>query len=318
MLLKCAAVRRPGDISIHLLAMHMTQRASIAGEQGLGKRALLLGALILAGLAPAGRAQEAPAAPAKIDVGRQPLLPPEIVFGPPAASSNQNQADRIRLFRIQPGFLSDPPGLDQDDMHLPDPDGPDFLTLAIGNDNPFFDFRQPGDPGGVGFARFNTQLQLFDTSKTSCSLGLQAVTPAGPQFDGLPDRMGPTVLTPALSLFHALDEGTAIQAYVGKNMPIENSATQLVRRDLQYGLAVQRPLSMDENDFLRNVYVSVGALGLYRINGDARSGALWEMLPGLHYKVADNWWISTGVSLPFNATGQPGGQHWQVTCSLRF
>jgi hypothetical protein len=217
-------------------------------------------------------------------------------------------------------------GLDQDDHTTPPEarladDGPDFVSVAMGNDNPFFDFRQRGDPGGVGFTRVNTQVQLFDTQTTACSLALCAVTPAGLEFSGLPDRLGPTVLTPALSIFHTLEEGTALQLYVGKHMPIQNSGTQLISRDLQYGVALQRPISIRDDDLLHNLYVSVGALGQYSLRQDAaaRNPVVWGVLPGLTYKMADNWWISGGVNLPMTPNGKSDqGQQWQVTCSLQF
>jgi hypothetical protein len=297
----------------------MTQSTCTARGRGLGRLTFLLGPLVFLGLVPAAWAQFTPGVMPQVDLTRAPIVPPEVVFGSPALANTQVQPNRIRLLGFQPGFLSDPPGLDQDEPRAPDNDGPDFFSVAFGNDNPLFDFRLPGDPGGVGFTRVNTQLQLFDTSRTACSLGLQAVTPAGLQFDGLPDRLGPTVLTPALSIFHALDDATAVQAFVGKNLPIQNSNTQSIRRDLRYGLAVQRPLSLETNDPLRNLYLSVGVLGLARIDSDSRNPFTWEMLPGLHYKMADNWWISTGVGVPFSTASRlEPGQHWRLTCSLQF
>ena len=77
------------------------------------------------------------------------------------------------------------------------------MSVAAGNDNPYFDFRQRNDPGGIGYTRVSTQMQLFDTTRTACSVGLQAVTPAGLQCDGVADKMGTTVVSPAVSLFHA-------------------------------------------------------------------------------------------------------------------
>src|SRR5260370_6581352 len=75
--------------------------------------------------------------------------------GPTAARGN-----RIRLFRVTPGFLSDPVGLDQDDATATAPgvttaaeNGPDRIGFSLGNDNPFFDIRRPGDPGGVCYYR---------------------------------------------------------------------------------------------------------------------------------------------------------------------
>ena len=296
----------------------MTLSASTPSLGGLGNLAFWLGPLLLLGVSPAAPAQFTVGATPSLDLGRDPIVPPQLVVTPTPSTSSANLPNRIRLFRIQPGFLSDPPGLDLDDPRSAEPDdGFDFLTLAVGNDNPFFDFRQPGDPGGVGFTRVNTQLQLFDTKRTALSLGLQAVTPAGPQFDGLPDRMGPTVLTPALSVFHAVDDALAVQAFVGKHMLLQNSSTQTVRRDFHYGLALQRPLSRNDDDLLRNCYVSVGAMGVYRFAGEART-PVWEVLPGLHYRMADNWWISTGMNVPFGTARSEMGQHWQVTCSLQF
>jgi hypothetical protein len=187
--------------------------------------------------------------------------------------------------------------------------------VTFGNDNPFFDFRRQGDPGGVGYTRVNTQLQLLGNQKTALAVAVQAVTPAGLAFDGLPDKMGTTVLTPGLSLYHALDDVTGLQAYVGKHLPIQNSSAQNVSRELQYGMAVHRPLSTGD-DPLRFLYVSVGALGQYRLTGDSHAPSL-EVLPGLHYKVTDNWWISGGVSVPVGPTATER-QQWQVTCSMQF
>src|SRR5262249_29933093 len=160
-------------------------------------------------------------------------------------------------------------------------------------------------------------VQLFDTDTTAMSLGLQAFAPAGMQYDGLPDRMGTTVVAPALSFFHALDESTALQAFVGKNVPIQNTAAQTVKRDLQYGMAVQRPLSTRNDDPLRCLYLSVGALGQYSPDNPARSMVV-EVLPGLHYRAGENWWISTGLSVPLSGQRPETGQLWQVTCSVQF
>ena len=95
-----------------------------------------------------------------------------------AANANNN---RFQLFGITPGFLSDPVGLtDPNDPSTPaDDSGPDWLEVTAGNDNPFFDLRSPGDPGGVGFYKLHTQVQLFDSPHTGCTVAVQAVTPAG-------------------------------------------------------------------------------------------------------------------------------------------
>jgi hypothetical protein len=263
-----------------------------------------------------------------VDFDKQPVLPSGLNLGAlgTVPVSPASQPHRIRLFRIQPGFRSDPVGLDDDtntntntppDLKNTEPDS-DWITFSMGNDNPYFDFRQPGDPGGLGFYKVNTQVQLFDTTTTAASVGLQAVAPAGLQFHGLPDKDGPTVVTPALSLFHALGDGTALQGYVGKNIAVANSNAAPLHQSLQYGLAVQRPLDVEA---LRNLYLYVGALGQYRLDPRDSSGppVVWEVLPGLHWKLADNWWVSGGVLLPVGPTrSDTAGGTWQFTCSFRF
>lgn len=241
-------------------------------------------------------------------VGALALAAPAAGDGPSAAPP------RVRLFRIQPGFLHDPPGLD---AAADGDDGLERVSFAFGSDNPHFDFRRKGDPGGVGYTRVNTQLLLIDTAATACSLGLQAVAPAGIEQDGLPEGKGPTVLTPALSLFHAVDDHLAVQAFVGTNVPLANRAAQPVRRDVQCGVAVQTPLFGEGADVLRGLFVSVGALGQLRPEREARSPT-WELVPGLYYRLAEHWWISGGLSMPVGPGRPDAAQGWQVTCSLQF
>src|SRR5439155_8215555 len=129
-----------------------------------------------------------------------------------------SRANPCRLFRMP---LTSPVGLDSDSeaalndaatANDRDLSGDSRVKVAVGTDNPFFDFRRPGDPGGVGFYRLHSQMQLFGNQKTGLSLGLQAVTPAGLEADGVSD--GPTVLSPNFAWFHQIRNGTAIQGFV--------------------------------------------------------------------------------------------------------
>jgi hypothetical protein len=250
-----------------------------------------------------------------------------------APASPAANRSRIRLFRFTPGFMTDPVGLqDVDDAPpgtfsttpvLPpeSENGPDWIQVAVGTDNPYFDFRQPGDPGGVGFYRVNTQLQLIDTTTTACSLGVQAVSPAGIQYNGVPD--GPTVFSPHFGLFHALDEDTALQCFVRKHLCVSNTGTgSTVQRDLQYGMAVQRSLATIGPESLRNIYLYMGALGQVRPERNEQSGALatWRMLPGVYWQLADNWWMSGGFLLPVGPARSDSSVNlpWQLTCSFQF
>jgi hypothetical protein len=230
----------------------------------------------------------------------------------------QPEPRRIRLFRIQPGFLSDVRWLDDAPAEPGSDDEPDWLALSAGNDNPYFELRKPGDPGGLGFTRVNTQVQVWESGRTACAIGLQAVTPRGLESDGLADHQGPTVLSPALSLFHALDEGLAVQAFVGTNVPVLNAATRPVRREWQYGVAVQRALSTEENDPLSCLFVSLGALGQGATAAPARVNSV-EVLPGLHWQPAETWWMSAGYALPVGpGRGDPAARQWQLTCSWQY
>lgn len=246
------------------------------------------------------------------------------------AATPASRAPRLRLFRIAPGFLSDPLGLQDDESSIPGvpsssagpmaaapDDGPDWLQFDMGVDNPYLDLRRPGDPGGVGFYRVNTQVQLLDSSTTACAVGFQAVTPAGIQFAGAPD--GATVVSPSISVFHALSQGTAIQGFVAKNVPLSNAdGARHLQRNLQCGMAVQRPLLADGPDGLRGLFLSVGALGQVRPEHDnLRLMPTCDVLPGLHWHVNDNWWVSSGVLVPVGPTHTAPSQ-FQFTCSFQF
>jgi hypothetical protein len=170
----------------------------------------------------------------------------------------------------------------------------------------------------VGFYRVNTQVQLFDSATTACTLALQAYAPAGPQYDGLPERAGPTVVSPALSLFHALEDGTAVQGFVGKHLPLANAAAGPLQKAVQYGMALQRPLGANTDGVLNHLYLYVGALGQYRLEREGGSQVVWDVMPGLHWKVADNWWVTGGLMLPVGPARNESVGQWQVTCSVQF
>jgi hypothetical protein len=248
----------------------------------------------------------------------------------PSAAGPSERVPRLRLFRITPGFLADPIGLQDDDTGLPgaptlsganlpltEPDdGPDWIQLGMGADNPYFDLRRPGDPGGFGYYRVNTQVSLLDSRTTACAVGIQAVTPAGLQFGGLQD--GPTVVIPAFSVFHAITDRLAIQGFVSKNVPISEAAASPLQRHVQYGLALQRPLLADGPEGLRSLFFTVGAMGQLSPERDSlRLVPNYDVLPGVQWHVNEGWWVSSGVLVPVGPVRSAPGQ-WQLTCSLQF
>jgi hypothetical protein len=285
---------------------------------------LVLTVLCLAGSAAGARGQyvEDPAAFRMWE-----HTPPSAAGPVPEGAGRAGGPPRLPLFRIAPGVLTDPIGLQDSDDNLPGVPstpalppaadaGPDWLQVNMGPDNPYFDFRQPGDPGGLGFYRVNTLVQLLDSPGTTCTLALQAVTPAGLQFAGVAD--GPTVVSPAFGVFHDLGGGTALQGFVGKNVALGGCAAHPLRRNLQYGMALQRPVAADGPEALRNLFFSVGALGQMHPDRETlKMVPTWDMLPGLHWHVSDNWWVNGGVLVPVGPAHAAPGQ-WQLTCSFQF
>jgi len=260
------------------------------------------------------------------------ILNPQFAAGNASPAPSLSRTPRLRLFCITPGFLADPLGMQDDDgSGLPGSmmnvsrgeqvpttpeSGPEWIQVGMGSDVPNFDLRRPGDPGGFGYYRVNTQMALLDSPTTACSFGVQTVTPAGAQFGGLPD--GPTVVIPAFGVFHTLNDRLALQCFVSKNVPIYDADSAPIQRNVQCGLALQRPVLFDGPESLRNLYFSFGALGQLTPDGDSlRLVPQYEVLPGLQWHVNDSWWLSSAVLMPFGPVRTAPSQ-WQLTCSLQF
>lgn len=240
----------------------------------------------------------------------------------PAPSS---RPDRFQLFRMPAGFLSTPPGLDSDDddpgndpsLTTPNSAGEDRLQVLVGQDNPFFDFRYRGDPGGYGYYRLHAQYQLLDSNSSGLCLGLRAVTPAGLETEGLAG--GRTILCPALSWYQDLGANFIVHGYVGKDLHASPNWTDNLERSVHYGLAVQQPIPGLDSGPIGSLHMFVEALGRQRSNPDLvdRPVSTLEMLPGLHWQMGENWWMQGGLLLPMGSSRLDAGL-WQITCSWRF
>jgi hypothetical protein len=243
---------------------------------------------------------------------------------PMGSGGATGQSARIRLFRMPTGFLADPVGLEDDDDTSPADIGPDHydpeldgrVGLALGMDNPYFDLRRPGDPGGVGYYKVHSQYQILEGRSTEVSFVLRAVAPAGLDCDGV--ASGLTVFSPSLAWFQELSEGVAIQGFVGKEVPANASWMASVRRGVQYGLGLQAPLCDAAPGQPAEFHFFVEALGCHRrfttIDLPANT---WEVLPGVHWRLTDDCWLSGGVSFPVG-TPRFDSRLWQITCSWEF
>jgi hypothetical protein len=256
----------------------------------------------------------------------------------------RSRLHRIPLPGILPGFISELPGVMQDDFdpanpgfpvkapEVADDDGPDWLNICLGNDNPYLELRQPGSPGGIGYYRLATQVQLIDSPTTSCAVTVQAFTPAGLQNWGL--NQGPTTFNPSMSFFHHLGEGVALQGFIGQSMILHSNLTDGLGQNLQYGMAVQRPLLPRPADNSNaNVYLFFEALGRYRYESlgsgsyytpassttslTPYNSAHWDVLPGLQWRPSETLWMTSGFVMPVGPN-HTDPTHLQITCSLQF
>jgi hypothetical protein len=229
------------------------------------------------------------------------------------------------------GYAKEAVGLDLDDDtppgELPVPvnaamDDPlDSTQLNVGADNPYFDFRQPGDPGGVGFYRLQSQVQLFDTGRSGVNFALGAVTPAGLEGGGVAN--GPTILSPALAYYQDLWEGVTLQAFVGNNLHANARSIGRFDRNVRCGVEAQHPLPVssftNNTDTDPSMFIFVEALGRYRLEdvGQYQQRPPLELLPGVHWRVRENWWFSGGLIIPL-CLQRPENNLWQITCSWQF
>jgi hypothetical protein len=266
------------------------------------------------------------------DSWREPLLPGSLnahrlrCAAISDASCASSRDCPVRLFRMTTGYVTEPvsvPDTDTpapaDSAALPANEGETSgkFQVVAGNDNPYFDIRRPGDPGGVGYFRVQSQLQFVDTGRTGCTLGLRAATPAGMEYDGLAD--GPTVVAPNLAWSYDLGDGTALHGFVGKNVRAGGGWTDNLGRSVEYGVAMQQPLPTPDGGVARNLFLFVQALGRHRpeFQNDLHKSALWEVLPGLHYRLNESWWMSGAVIVPVGTSRSDLGL-WQITCSWQF
>ncbi len=231
---------------------------------------------------------------------------------------------RIRLPRIPLTSLGDPLGLNPDpDNASPDPADAANPTdadsgrfqVAMGYDNPFFDFRRPGSPGGIGYYKVQTQYQFFDTGTTGCTMNFQAVRPAGLESNGISE--GPSFVSPSLAIFHDLGNGTALHAFVGKDVRANSSWRDGTIEGAQYGVALQQPLLGPAGDPSKGLFLFVEALGRCG-DRDVATGNSWEVVPGLHYRLSDGWWVSGGMLVPIGPTRYGTTGQWHLACSWQY
>lgn len=284
-------------------------------------RSLGLG-LAVAGLAVATALGQPPLADVGDPARESPLFRSDILNS--KLPAEDRRSSRFRLFCMQPGFLYDPVGLDDDEPAESDPavvpaqeevDVDGRLTVSMGMVNPYFDFRRRGDPDGVGFYKVHTQFQLLDTGTTGLSLGFQGVTPAGLASQGV--ERGATVVRPNLGWYHEQNDGLGWQGFISKDIRAAPGWEDSMGHSIQYGVGMHWP-GPDLGSPVGRVNGFVELLGRYRYVDSPGTQALsWELLPGVFWKLDETTWIALGMIEPVDAPPRRS-RLWQLTCSWRF
>src|SRR6266496_3469295 len=130
---------------------------------------------------------------------------------------------------------------------------------------------------------------------TYASVTVQALFPAGRDVDGV--ATGPTIFSPAFAWFHDLGGGTALQGYVGQNIHVNSRLSENLGTRIHYGMGIQTPVPELCPRGEEGLFFFVQAMGRYRFDnlGESRP-AVWDVYPGIQYRVNDNCWFSVGAS----------------------
>ena len=91
----------------------------------------------------------------------------------------------------------------------------------------------------------------------------------------------------------------------------------VIEGGFQYGVALQQPLSVVASDPGKGLFLFVEAQSRWS-DRDPAATRSWELVPGLHYRVSDNWWMSGGVLLPFGPTRDGSAGHWHLSCQWQY
>jgi hypothetical protein len=288
-------------------------------------RLIILPALLLLAICRDSAAQGRPLGPSEFLP--EPVLPRDFSIHLERESSEFDALMRpapLHLFSMPTAIPQNPLGLDTDD-DLIDPNAMEAtppedsrIQVSVGMHNPFFDFRRRGDPGGVGYYKLYSQALLWDSQKTAFSVGLEAMTPAGLDADGV--ATGPTHICPNFAWLYDLGGGTALHGFVGQNLRAGAHWDDQLVRSLKYGVALQGPPLGSRCDGNRGVHLFVEALGRYRYEDLAtpqRPSHNWEILPGVEWRLNQNWWLSGGFLFPMN-DATTDNHRVQINCTLRF
>ena len=225
----------------------------------------------------------------------------------PPDSTTPGRTPRLQLFRMPTGFLANPLDLVSDDDRAFDNDPAfaksandddlSFLLVSVGQHAPNLDMFRHGDPGGLGYYRLHSQVQIFDFGTSSLCIGLQAYTPTGLAYGGSFNN-GPTIVTPALAGFQELGDEIGIHAFISQPVAANSHWRDNLQTGLRCGLAVQRPVPGVLCNQDQGLFLFVQGLAQCQTGGFHEVGRAsnWEIIPGVQWRVNTGCWLSVGVS----------------------
>lgn len=223
-------------------------------------------------------------------------------FWTPTDAALPSRTPRLQFFRMPSAGPGTPLGLYPDEDTPPE-DGKNpaaaddgSMQFVYGAHIPYLDMYRKGDPGGFGFYKVHSQVQIFDVGSTSISAVVQAVTPMGLENGGV--NSGKTIMSPALACFQELGDGAALHAFVGQDLCTSARSRDQWQAGCRYGLALQQAVPLTARGSDQGVFVFVQALGQYQtdtVRADGKTSSL-DVVPGIQYRVNGGCWMAVGIS----------------------
>ena len=114
------------------------------------------------------------------------------------------------------------------------------------------------------------------------------------------------MLAPGLGVFQHLGNNAGLHGYVGQQIRADLRSSN--QATMECGMAMHCPVPGLVEPTSHGVYFFVQALGRYGVSnpGDGREMG-WEFVPGVHWRLSDNFWMSLGAT-----------RRGMFTCSWQF
>jgi hypothetical protein len=98
--------------------------------------------------------------------------------------------------------------------------------------------------------------------------------------------------------FQELGGGAALQGFVSKHIRTGGNWGDQLESNFNCGMALECAIPWLSADANHGCHFFVEALGKYRPGGPDVAGPAmsWEVIPGIHWRMGENWWVSIGAA----------------------